>query len=124
MGGCDDGIIVDDWGPSAGEAVVRGTVRDASGDPVAAGMEVLLTLCGPPVGGLAGRGSTDGAGGYSVTGGLPPAGAFPGPLPDSVLVTCTVVAGQGFARSAPSVIPFFSRSEPRPVEIHLQAPAP
>lgn len=121
---CDDGTIVDDWGPSAGHAAVVGHVYTAAGLAVAAGMEVALTRCGDPIGGFAGNTTTDSQGAYSVRGDLPPVGVLPS-LPDSLSVQCELRAGRGFAESGPVDLYFFIRKPPTALQLDLveeQAP--
>lgn len=121
---CDDGTIVDNWGPSAGHAVVVGHVYTATGLPVAAGMEVALTRCGDPIGGFAGSTTTDSQGAYSVRGDLPPVGVLPS-LPDSLSVQCELLAGRGFAESGPVDLYFFTGKPPTGLQLDLvekQAP--
>jgi hypothetical protein len=48
-----------------------------------------------PVGGLAGQAKTSFGGAYAIQGAMPPIG-FPQGM-DSLLVTCEVIAGPGFA---------------------------
>ena len=121
---CDDGTIVDNWGPSAGHAVVAGRVYTAAGLSVAPGMEVALTRCGDPIGGFAGSATTDSRGAYAVRGDLPPVGVMPS-LPDSLPVQCEVLAGRGFAESGPVQVYFFTRKPPTALQLDLveeQAP--
>lgn len=120
---CDGGTIVDDWGPSAGHTVVEGRVVNAGRAPVSAGMEVTITRCGDPIGGFAGRSQTLAEGRYSVRGDLPPVGVLPS-LPDSLLVTCEILAGRGFAESGPIDLYFFTRKTPTPLQLDLVEKAP
>lgn len=97
LGACND-AIVDDFGPSGGWTLVEGQVRDAAGTGLS-GVEVLLTSCEPPIGGLAGEDMTGEDGSYSILGSLPPVGALPPDFSLEDTVSCVVVAGRGLAQT-------------------------
>lgn len=122
--GCENGVEVDDFGPPSGYARVEGQVLRTDGGAGPEGMNVFLTRCGFPVGGLAGRSKTSALGRFSVTGELPPIDFFPVDM-DSLLVECELIAGEGFAESGPVDVHFFRRSrEPTVLRLDLQADSP
>ena len=70
---CRNSVIVDNWGPPAGYAVVTGRVHTPAGQPIASA-EVMLSRCASPIGGYLGSGVTDAQGFYQVRANLPPIG--------------------------------------------------
>lgn len=106
-----------DWGPPSGYARVDGRVTYADGTPGPKDMEVALTRCGSPVGGLAGSSRTAAGGTFSVEGSLAPIDLFPQGS-DSLKVQCELIAGQGFATSGPLDVYFFRRSR-EPTVLHV-----
>jgi hypothetical protein len=115
---CSDEPFPGDFGPSSGYALVEGSVTQGDGSPVDEGMEVVLTRCELPVGGLAGSAPTGPAGSFSVRGELPPIGMPEGQ--DSVLVTCELIAGGGFAESGPLDVYFYRPPrDPTVLEVSL-----
>lgn len=115
---CSNEPIAGGFGPPSGYALVQGSVTHDDGRPVNEGMEVVLTRCELPVGGLAGSAQTGLDGGFSLRGELPPIGMPAGQ--DSLLVRCEVIAGGGFAESGPLDVFFFRPpSEPTALEVTL-----
>ena len=90
--GCTD-VVYDDWGPSAGHAVVSGTVRSL-GHTVTPGTWVDVSRCGAPIGGYFGSGQTDSAGRYQAEGHLPPVGLLPTTRLDTLSVRCYAFVGR------------------------------
>jgi hypothetical protein len=118
LGACSDEPVQGDFGPPSGYAGVEGSVTQRDGSPVGEGMEVVLTRCELPVGGLAGSAPTGPAGRFLVRGELPPIGMPEGQ--DSVLVTCELIAGGGFAESGPLDVYFYRPPrEPTVLQVSL-----
>lgn len=121
---CDGDVIIDDFGPPSGYARVEGRLLRADGTPGPEGMEVALTRCGLPIGGLAGSSETVAGGDFSVVGELPPVDLFPAEA-DSLLVECELIAGRGFAESGVLDVYFFRRSrEPTALHVDLHEGSP
>jgi len=98
-----DGVIVDDWGPPAGYAVLTGTVRHAGGAP-APGVEVAFSRCASPLGGFLAAATTDAAGRFRASGQLPPVGAFPVREVETLRLRCDVFLDRsGVARDSITV---------------------
>lgn len=95
---------VDDFGGPSGFARLEGTVTTSSGEP-ASGMDLALTRCGSPIGGLAGTSASQSDGSYELLASLPPAGFPSGP--DSIAVRCELMAGMDFATSGELDVYFF-----------------
>jgi hypothetical protein len=121
LGACSGGTTIeDDFRGPRGYSRIQGQVLTSDGSGGPEGMEVALARCGHPVGGLAGTGSTGPGGEFTVLGALPPFGLPEGA--DSVLVTCELVAGRGFAESGPLEVYFFPADrEPSVLWVELRA---
>lgn len=87
-GACSNTVIIDNWGPPAGYALVTGSVRTAAGRTVA-NAEVMLSRCALPLDGYLWSGVTDAQGFYQVRANLPPIGLFP-VRADTVQIRCYV----------------------------------
>jgi hypothetical protein len=121
---CDSGVIVDDFGPPSGYARIDGRLLRMNGTPEPEGMEVVLTRCGFPIGGLAGSSETGSGGSFSVIGALSPVDPFPAGS-DSLGVECELIAGAGFAESGIIEVYFFRRSrDPTVLRLDLHEGAP
>lgn len=108
--GCEapGAVIIDDWGPPAGYAVVTGTVRMANGTPVG-NAEVSVSRCGSPIGGFLAMDLTDGNGHFRAVGQLPPSGALPAGIADTLRLNCSVFLDRtGVVRD--SVVVSFGRT--------------
>jgi hypothetical protein len=95
LAACDN-TIVDEWGGPAGWSRVMGTVVRSNGTG-AADLEILVTRCASPLGGLAGTGRTGPNGSFAVDASLPPAGVLLASVIDTLHTECTIVADRGFA---------------------------
>lgn len=97
---CSSGRIVDNWGPPAGYAVLRGKVSQTSGAP-AAKVEVAFSRCASPVGGFLASTTTDAAGQFRVEAQLPPQGVLPSGIADTLRLRCDVFLDRsGVARDS------------------------
>lgn len=116
------GVIFDDFGPPAGYTVFEGTVLQ-SGGAAAVGVEVGFGRCTNPVGGFLASARTDGDGRFRATGNLPPIGALPRLLADTLRVRCYVFLDRtGIVRDSVTV-GFAATIEAAPVTtLSLEAP--
>lgn len=117
-----DTVIVDDWGPPAGYAVLTGTVRRTSG-ALAAGVEVMFTRCASPVGGYLTGATTDAAGHFRATGQLPPRGVLPPGIADTLRLRCDVFLDRAGVVRDSVTVRFAATTQSSPViTIDLVAP--
>lgn len=114
---CEEPMF-DDWGGPSGYAAIEGVVTLADGSAVPVDTEVSLTLCGFPIGGLAGKTRTGPGGSYSIRGELNPPD-----MPeaqDTLTVSCELIAGRFIARSGPIDVLFYRPpTEPTPIEVNF-----
>jgi hypothetical protein len=83
----DGGVILDDWGPPAGYAILTGTVRRSTGAPLPT-VAVTFARCESPVGGFLAADTTDVAGRFQVVAHLPPRGFIPASVVDTLRLRC------------------------------------
>jgi hypothetical protein len=111
---CDDGTIVDNYGPPAGYAVLTGSISKASGTPVAQS-EVLFTRCTSPIGGFLAADTTDDAGLFRVVAELPPVGVLPRSIADTLRVRCDIFVNRATVASDSVVVRFGRAPEQAPI---------
>ena len=119
MASCGDDIVGDDFGPPAGWSRVNGAVFRANGSP-AADMEVLVTACALPVGGLAGSSKTSATGVFTIDAKLPPTGWVSASVVDTMQTGCVVIAGRGFASQSIALRWSRNRSQAPAQEVTLR----
>ncbi|MEK9501398.1 carboxypeptidase-like regulatory domain-containing protein [Gaopeijia maritima] len=123
IAGCEGPSDIDDYGGPSGYTRISGTVLGAGGEAVDPGTQVALTRCESPVGGLAGKTTTDSNGSYSLTGSLPPVGMPEGR--NSIELECEVIVGLNVLASGPLDVTFHRTTSPdtlTPLVVDLREP--
>lgn len=121
--GCEGPSDIDDYGGPSGYTRISGSVLRAGGEAVGPGTQVALTRCESPVGGLAGKTTTDSNGSYSLTGSLPPLVMPEGR--NSIELECEVIAGLNVLASGPLEVTFHRTTSPdtlTPLVVDLREP--
>ena len=118
---CNPGSV-DDWGPSAGFAVVAGTVLGAAGTPLPSAL-VEAQGCAQPVQDAYGRDTTEADGRFRIEIVLGPVG-LRRPLPTDTLSALCEVRANRDSRTARTIrLRFVSQRELAPTDtVTLQAP--
>ena len=101
----------DDWGPSAGYAVVAGTVLGSVGAPLPTTL-VEASGCAPPVQDAYGRDTTGADGRFRIELSLGPVG-LRGPLPADTLSALCVVRANRDSRTARTIRLMFASQRDR-----------
>ena len=87
-------VIIDNYGPPAGYALVTGSVRTAAGAPVTSA-SVWLSSCRDPIGAHFESAMTDATGSYAMRGQLPPIGVLGRLELDTLRIRCYAWVGVG-----------------------------
>jgi hypothetical protein len=121
--GCRGHDIIDHWGPPAGFGAVAGVIRNSSGVPKP-NVLVAVSICGDPLGGFLGEGTSDQQGHYRVDGSLPPIGS--GILgADTLRIACELFVGPRgtpLVRDTITVRFWRSRSTVQPAQRDISLP--